>query len=70
MVELDTPARLIKKVGKVVVEYFETGETKDVLFETREEAMASAAKLAGSVKIRSSNLEDVFLQLTNRRVGE
>lgn len=70
LIELDTPARLIKKVGKVVVEYFEKGETKGVFFETREDAMAFAANLPGSVKIRSSNLEDVFLKLTNRRVGE
>lgn len=70
LVELDTPEKLVEKVGKVVVEYFENGGTKDDFFATREDAMAFAAKLRGNVKIRSSNLEDVFLKLTNRRVGD
>lgn len=70
LIELDTPKNLIEKVGKYTVEYFENGETKDEFFEKRDEAASFAAKLTGSVNIRPSNLEDVFIKLTNRRVGE
>ena len=70
LIELATPERLIEKVGKVVVEYFDNGGTRGEFFETREDAMVFAAKMQGSVKIRPSNLEDVFLKLTNRRVGD
>lgn len=69
LIELDSPEKLIEKVGKYTVEYFENGETKEEFFEKREEAAVFAAELQGSVNIRPSNLEDVFIKLTNRRVG-
>lgn len=68
LIELNSPQKLIEKVGKYTVDYFEDGETKEEFFEKREEAAVFAAKLQGSVKIRPSNLEDVFIKLTNRRV--
>ncbi|GAA0126729.1 ATP-binding cassette domain-containing protein [Clostridium sp. CTA-19] len=68
LMELDSPKKLIEKVGKFTVEYFKNGETKEEFFETREEATLFASKLEGNVNIRSSNLEDVFIKLTNRRV--
>ncbi len=68
LIELDTPEKLIEKVGKFVVEHFINGKTKEEFFETREEAVEYAAALEGSANIRFSNLEDVFLKLTNRRV--
>ena len=68
LIEVDTPERLVAKVGKFVLEYFEYGETKGEFFETREEALTRAASLEGSVNIRPSNLEDVFIKFTNRRV--
>jgi ABC-2 type transport system ATP-binding protein len=70
LIELDTPKNLIEKVGKVVVEYFDNGGTKGEFFETREDALAFAAQRQGNVKIRSSNLEDIFIKLTNRRVED
>ncbi len=68
LIELDTPKMLINKVGKYTVEYFEDGVTHEEFFENREEAAAFASKIEGSVNIRPSNLEDVFIKLTNRRV--
>lgn len=65
---LNSPQKLIEEVGKYTVDYFQDGETKEEFFEKREEAAVFAAKLQGSVKIRPSNLEDVFIKLTNRRV--
>lgn len=68
LMQLNSPQKLIEKVGKYTVDYFQDGETKEEFFEKREEAAVFAAKLQGSVKIRPSNLEDVFIKLTNRRV--
>lgn len=68
LVELDSPEKLIEKVGKFAVEHFQNGETEAEFFETREGAVAFASKLEGAANVRLSNLEDVFIKLTNRRV--
>jgi ABC-2 type transport system ATP-binding protein len=68
LVQLDTPLNLIEEVGKVTVEYFEDGKTHEEFFPTREEANTYASTIDGEVRIRPSNLEDVFLKFTNRRV--
>ncbi|MCR1970764.1 ABC transporter ATP-binding protein [Clostridium cochlearium] len=70
LMQLNSPKKLIEEVGKYTVEYFENGETKEEFFQQREDAAKFAAELQGSVNIRPSNLEDVFIKLTNRRVGE
>lgn len=70
LIELDTPDNLVAGAGNFVAEYFAAGETKSEFFATRREAFDHAASLAGSVNIRPSNLEDVFIKLTNRRVAE
>ncbi len=70
LLKLDTPWNLIEEVGKVTVEYFKGGETQEEFFRSREEANVYAAELEGDVRIRPSNLEDVFLKFTNRRVEE
>lgn len=69
LVEMDTPDRLIEKVGNFVVEYFDNGEIREDFFDTRRDAAMFAADLKGDTKIRPSNLEDVFIKLTNERVG-
>lgn len=68
LIELDSPKNLIEKVGKYTVEYYQDGETKESFFEKKEEAATFASSLQGSVNIRPSNLEDVFIKLTNKRV--
>ncbi|AFA47824.1 ABC transporter ATP-binding protein [Acetobacterium woodii] len=70
LLKLDTPWNLIEEVGKVTVEYFKDGETQEEFFRSREEANVYAGELEGNVRIRPSNLEDVFLKFTNRRVEE
>jgi ABC-2 type transport system ATP-binding protein len=70
IVELDTPNKLIEKFGSYVLECFVDGETKIHFFKDREAALEKASELDGSVNIRFSNLEDTFLTLTNRRVGD
>ena len=43
LVELDAPQKLIQKTGEFVLEYFENGETRSRFFNTRQEAIESAA---------------------------
>lgn len=70
LVELDTPEKLKAKVGECVLEYFTKGVTQSEFFATRKDALNRAASIEGNVNIRSSNLEDVFIKLTNRSVNE
>lgn len=68
MIRIDTPKNLIEDVGKFTVECFKDGKTTEEFFDIREEAIDYAVDLDGIVQIRPSNLEDVFLKMTNRRV--
>jgi len=68
LVELDAPQKLIQKTGAFVLEYFENGGTRSRFFNTRQEAIESAAGMEGSVNIRPANLEDTFIKLTKRKV--
>ncbi len=70
LIELDTPERLIRKSGQFVLAYFEQRETKTSCFQDRESALKEATTINSSVNIRPSNLEDTFIMLTNRKVGE
>lgn len=70
LIQLDCPKSLIEGVGKYTVDYYENGTTKSEFFQKKEEAASFADTLTGSINIRPSNLEDVFIKLTNKRVGE
>jgi len=70
MIALGTPAELKERVGRFVVESLNGGQANYTLYGTREEALRHAVKLAGGVTIRETSLEDVFIQLTGRRVGD
>lgn len=68
LIALGTPGELKQKVGEVVVEYFGGRDTGYKFFPTRQHALAYASLLKGNVLIRESNLEDVFVELTGRKV--
>lgn len=70
LVELDTPRKIVNKVGNFVVEYFQEDETKEEFFDMKKDAIEFASQINGRVNIRPSNLEDVFIKLTNRRMEE
>lgn len=70
IVELDSPKNLVLKFGEFVLDCFVDGETKLFFFKDRESALQKASEIDGSVNIRLSNLEDTFLMLTNRKVGD
>ena len=67
LIALDSPAALLERVGRVVVEDGGRGGCPD-FFDNRGKAAAHAAGLEGDVIIRAANLEDVFIRLTGRRV--
>lgn len=71
LIALDEPKRLCGKVGSVAVEYMEDERTRYRYFATREEAQAFASTLPtdGEIRIRRTNLEDVFVELTGKSVG-
>ncbi|MCL4516035.1 MAG: ATP-binding cassette domain-containing protein [Firmicutes bacterium] len=69
LIALGTPAELKERVGRFAVESLNGGEAAYTLYGTREEALRSAGHLEGGVAIRETSLEDVFIQLTGRRVG-
>ncbi len=69
LIALDTPAGLKKSVGAYVVEFIdEIGRLVQEICQDREEAHAKAQVQNGSVTVRKSNLEDVFVKLTGERI--
>lgn len=64
-----SPGELIERVGRVVVDIAFPTHTESIFFETREEAAGHAAALEAETTIRHANLEDVFIQITGRRVN-
>jgi ABC-2 type transport system ATP-binding protein len=63
-----SPKELIERVGRVAVDIDHPTGTESVFFETREEAARHVACLDDDATIRHANLEDVFIQITGRRV--
>lgn len=70
LIALGTPAELKKRVGENVVEALKHGDTEYRFFAGREQALEYAGSLAENVAIREANLEDVFVELTGRKVGD
>jgi ABC-2 type transport system ATP-binding protein len=70
LIALDAPSELLKKAGNIVVEMLTDDGTKTRFFETRKEATHFAASLEKNIIMRNSNLEDVFIKLTGRKVME
>lgn len=70
LIALGTPDELKAKVGKVVVEISNQCSTQYRVFENRETAARYIVGLDSSALIRDSSLEDVFVELTGRKVGE
>ncbi|MDD3888391.1 MAG: ATP-binding cassette domain-containing protein [Syntrophomonadaceae bacterium] len=70
LIALGTPQELKQMVGEVVLEIVNQGDTDYKFFNNREEAIRFVAKLEKDIFIRESNLEDVFIELTGRKVGD
>lgn len=69
MIALDTPANLKNSVGEYIAEWIDAeGKLVQNICRSREEAHAAAQNYAGSVTVRKTNLEDVFVKLTGERI--
>jgi ABC-2 type transport system ATP-binding protein len=71
VIALDEPRALCDRVGSTAVEYMDGGKTQYKYFKSREEAKEFVSSLdnTDNVTIRSTNLEDVFVEMTGTSVG-
>lgn len=69
LIALDAPAALCRGVGAYVVDCSDAEGSRECFFHSREEAASFAGQLTDNATIRRSNLEDVFVELTGRKVG-
>lgn len=70
LIALDTPAELCRRVGGYVVEWQAEAGGETRFFQERQTAAAFAGTLSMTATVRRSNLEDVFVELTGRKVIE
>lgn len=69
LIALDTPGRLLARVGEFVVEFItEEGKLIQHICRDREQAHRIARSRENGVTIRRTNLEDVFVKLTGERI--
>lgn len=66
---LDTPGTLCTALGRFTVEWDAADGRSCRFFRTKDEAVAFAGELGVGLRIRPTNLEDVFIELTGRREG-
>jgi len=69
LIALNSPGALCERLGSYVVEWSESEGTQYRFFASRAEAAAFAGTLAVNATLRYTNLEDVFIELTGRRVS-
>lgn len=69
LIALNTPTALCERLGSYVVEWTTSEGTQYRFFASRTEAAAFAGTLAANTSLRHTNLEDVFVELTGRRVS-
>ena len=73
LIALGTPQELCGRIGSVAVEYYgQDSRTEYRYFASRADANAFASSLgdAGTVIIRNTSLEDCFVELTGKTVGD
>ena len=71
IIAMDKPMTLIEQTGKIAVEYMENEKTQYRYFHSLEDAQKFVYKSGyEDVTIRKTNLEDVFVELTGKSVGD
>jgi ABC-2 type transport system ATP-binding protein len=68
LIALNSPGALCQRLGEFVVEWNDGDGTKSHFFGNRSEAAEFAGGLSANTTLRRSNLEDVFVELTGRKV--
>ncbi len=69
LIALNTPAALCRRLGEYAVDWADGEGLKTSFFPGRAEAAQFAGTLTAAATIRRSNLEDVFVELTGRKVA-
>ncbi|MBF0518880.1 MAG: ABC transporter ATP-binding protein [Nitrospirae bacterium] len=64
-----TPGELKAATGKFVLETFKEDKTEENFFENKEDAIEAIKNCSYACKIRECTLEDVFLQITGRKIN-
>ena len=70
LIRLDSPEAITGQYGKYVLEYFQESGTEYRFFSDRDAAVKAAETIDGVFQVREANLEDAFIQLTNRRISD
>lgn len=70
IVEVDTPKNFIQKLGEWAVDIIEEDRMKTLFFKSKEEIKNIWREEYSKLNIRRVNLEDVFLNLTGKRVKD
>jgi ABC-2 type transport system ATP-binding protein len=70
LIALDSPSRLCQGLGEYVVEWHDGTKSDSRFFADRLAAAQFVGSLTTAATIRRSNLEDVFVELTGRKVME
>lgn len=70
LIALDTPVELCQRVGSYVVEWQVEDGRETRFFQDRQSAAAFAGTIPMAATVRHSNLEDVFVELTGKKVIE
>ena len=69
LIALDTPGNLKNSIGAYIVEWINgDGKLIQTICRSRDEAHDAARAYSGSVTVRKTNLEDVFIKLTGERI--
>jgi ABC-2 type transport system ATP-binding protein len=63
-----SPERLKRSAGHYVLDIYAAAEVRNEFFSDRAAALRRLEQLDSSVRIRETTLEDVFLQLTGKRI--
>lgn len=70
LIAMDTPEALRMRTGAYVVEWLDVESRQTRFFHDRGEAAAFAGTFTENAILRRSNLEDVFVEMTGRKVSE
>lgn len=66
----NTPSEFMKTIPEFAVEIFDGDNTSYKYFNTHEEAAAYIKDTTGNAMIRKSNLEDVYILFTNKKISK
>lgn len=66
---LDTPTDLIRELGEVAIDVFDGDHTHSAFFAQKDDALAYASGLENKFVLRTTTLEDVFLNVVGRGLG-